>query len=407
MGSLLSLNFYPCDQGQVSCSNNNGKIWRQTITTNGTLQAVQEYRYDALNRLLLAEEKATAGFSPACPDSSAVWTQQNTYDPAGNRTAGCRGNLGAWTGEVSTFSGSTNRIADSGWGYDAAGNITGGWAALTLAYDAESRQVAVCTQDPTGCVNQAGTGRTLYIIDGSGQRVQRQTPTTGAVTYVYDAFGNLAAEYGGNPLESGTQYVAVDQIGSTRLVMEGTQATERHDYLPFGAELTGIGAWRTTALGYGIDTIRQKFTGQERDSESQFDFFQARYFHGPQGRFASVDPGNAGADPMDPQSWNGYAYVGNGPLMYTDPSGLDRSGSGGAGGLVGFLAMVGEFALGGGFSDSWSIAPPGTALSRLPSAPLGGDMPGGGWSPGSLQVPGANGFLPLAGAGAAGGNMGH
>jgi hypothetical protein len=47
-----------------------------------------------------------------------------------------------------------------------------------------------------------------------------------------------------------------------------------------------------------------------------------RYLSGAQGRFQSPDPGNAGADPSNPQSWNGYAYVGNNPLSYTDPSGM-------------------------------------------------------------------------------------
>jgi len=37
--------------------------------------------------------------------------------------------------------------------------------------------------------------------------------------------------------------------------------------------------------------------------------------------FAGVDPGNAGADPSNPQTWNGYAYVSNNPLTYTDQKG--------------------------------------------------------------------------------------
>jgi len=65
-----------------------------------------------------------------------------------------------------------------------------------------------------------------------------------------------------------------------------------------------------------------RFTAKERDSETQLDFFQARYFTSAQGRFTSPDPGNAGADPFDPQSWNGYAYVKNNPLNAIDPDGL-------------------------------------------------------------------------------------
>jgi len=62
----------------------------------------------------------------------------------------------------------------------------------------------------------------------------------------------------------------------------------RHDYLPFGEEI--FTANRTTALGYTPDNITQKFTGKERDGETGLDFFQARYFSGPQGRFTSPDP---------------------------------------------------------------------------------------------------------------------
>ena len=41
-----------------------------------------------------------------------------------------------------------------------------------------------------------------------------------------------------------------------------------------------------------------------------------------QGRFTSVDPDGIGAAITEPQSWNGYSYVGNRPTTLTDPDGL-------------------------------------------------------------------------------------
>jgi RHS repeat-associated protein len=68
--------------------------------------------------------------------------------------------------------------------------------------------------------------------------------------------------------------------------------------------------------------VRQQFTGKERDVEIELDYFDARYFSSVQGRFTSVDPGNAGAELFDPQTWNAYSYGGNAPLTFNDPSGL-------------------------------------------------------------------------------------
>ena len=172
-------------------------------------------------------------------------------------------------------------------------------------------------------------GTTTFSYDAAGNRVQRtdsSSQSTRTTTFVYDAFGNLAADYGApSGATTGTQYVAVDAMGSTRLVTGGS-AVERHDFEPYGAELSG--GWRTPALGYGSATVRQRFTGQERDDETTLDYFLARYYSGTQGRFGSPDPGNAGANPADPQSWNGYAYVSGNPLTYTDPSGLQAGGGG-------------------------------------------------------------------------------
>jgi RHS repeat-associated protein len=96
----------------------------------------------------------------------------------------------------------------------------------------------------------------------------------------------------------------------------------RHDFSPFGEELSaGIGI-RSASLGYGADSTRQKFTGKERDDETGLDYFLARYYSNTQGRFTSVDPENAGAVPDLPQTWNGYSYAINNPIVNTDPDGL-------------------------------------------------------------------------------------
>jgi RHS repeat-associated protein len=97
----------------------------------------------------------------------------------------------------------------------------------------------------------------------------------------------------------------------------------RHDYLPFGVEIPSGYAGRPGQWGTA-DNVSAKFTGQERDTETGLDFFQARYHGSAQARFLSPDPlGNFVASAADPQSWNMYAYARNNPLTLVDPTGLD------------------------------------------------------------------------------------
>ena len=163
----------------------------------------------------------------------------------------------------------------------------------------------------------------------------------GTTVYVYNAFGKLAAEYkdSGTPTP-GTFYRTVDHLGSTRLVTDaaGTEV-ENTDYLPFGEEiLVSSGDPRHNVAAYGSPgQLRHKFTGKERDSESGMDYFLARYYSGPMGRFLSVDPENAGAVNDIPQTWNAYAYTNNRPLVMVDEDGRAPNILGGSiiGGAIG------------------------------------------------------------------------
>jgi len=115
-----------------------------------------------------------------------------------------------------------------------------------------------------------------------------------------------------------------DHLGNVRMLTDGSgNVVARQDYLPFGEEIPAGYAGRSASLLFGAsDGVEQKFTGQIRDSETGMDFFTARYYGSALGRFTSPDPMNLGADLLDPQSWNAYAYVRNNPLALVDPMGL-------------------------------------------------------------------------------------
>ena len=161
--------------------------------------------------------------------------------------------------------------------------------------------------------------------DADGRRVK--ATVDGATTYfIYDVQGQMVAEYTmGSPASDGLQYVAVDALGSTRVVEDGSgTVTARRDYSPYGEELATSN--RTTALKYGSSFPRVQFTGKERDSETGLDYFGARYFSSAQGRFTSPDWSAVPqpvpyADLTDPQTLNLYSYVRNNPLRRADPDG--------------------------------------------------------------------------------------
>ena len=144
--------------------------------------------------------------------------------------------------------------------------------------------------------------------------------------FVYDAGGKLVGEYSTLVPQSTpvTRYLTTDHLGSPRIITSSSGAVlSRRDLMPFGEEaFIGVGN-RLVGHGYSYgDSTRQKFTGYERDEETNLDFAQARMHNYNHGRFTSPDPLMASAKRRIPQSWNRYSYVLNRPLLLIDPTGL-------------------------------------------------------------------------------------
>jgi RHS repeat-associated protein len=109
-------------------------------------------------------------------------------------------------------------------------------------------------------------------------------------------------------------YYHIDAIGSVRMVTDADgQVVARYDYQPFGLSLDQMPP---------PPFERRQFAGKERDSETRFDYFGARYYASKSGRFTTVDPLlDIEQALVHPQRWNRYAYVGNNPLRKVDPTG--------------------------------------------------------------------------------------
>lgn len=216
-----------------------------------------------------------------------------------------------------------NRISTTGYSYDTAGNMTAASGA-TYSYDAENHLTS--------------TAGVTYTYDGDGKRVQKsngpiywygtdgsvldETDLTGSTTngsfneYVFFGGKRIARRDSSNNVF----YYAADHLGTSRVIAQvpagQTTATLCYDadFYPFGGERSYT---NTCAQNY-------KFTGKERDSESNLDNFGARYDSSSMGRFMSPDPIWVKGDRMlDAQRLNLYTYVRNNPLRLTDVSGMD------------------------------------------------------------------------------------
>jgi len=114
-------------------------------------------------------------------------------------------------------------------------------------------------------------------------------------------------------------YYVKDHLGSIRMTIdENSDVISARDYYAYGEELRGLAS-------PDPDGNKYQFTEKERDSETELDYFGARYYDSEIGRWISVDPLADKYPGLSP-----YSYVANNPLINFDPDGraIWRAGEG-------------------------------------------------------------------------------
>ncbi len=290
----------------------------ETITDGVNSANTQALGYDALDRLTSAKS-GTGGYG----------TFAYTWDPVSNiETQVVNGTTTTYTPVTGSnrlskwVTGATTETVAS----TAAGNIntlTVGTTALdTLIYN-QANELATAKTTSTSAT---------YEYDLSGQRLEKALPGSYPILYQYgitdggllsenDLHKGQTADYiylNGrpigevNPATGKLYFTHTDRLGTPQKLTDSTQAVAWSAlYQPFGS--TGI-----TATGT-LTTQSLRFPGQEFDAETGLYHNGFRDYAPGLTRYVESDPiGLAGG-------MNTYLYVGNNPLIYVDPFGLDKT----------------------------------------------------------------------------------
>ena len=275
-----------------------GNVTRQVYRHGTAASKTADYAYDDLYRI--------TGF-----DVSGGISQDYAYDRSGNITSLMTG-TSTLTYHYSSSSTPNRLDSTTGAGGESYSYNRNGWmtgkGTVALSYDYRGLTT--------------GYGSTRYLMDPDRRRVKK-TVGTAVTYYLRGADGSVLAEYSGQALSakyvyagsrriarvevSAKRYYLADHLGSTRSLLdeEGT-VTAAYDYWPYGKVLASSGTGST----------HFRFTGHERDAESNLDYMLARSYAFDIGGFLRPDPMQDAYPGISP-----YAYAANNPLKYVDPDG--------------------------------------------------------------------------------------
>jgi RHS repeat-associated protein len=285
---------------------------RSGITRANSGGAPTSYAYDGADRISTLTQSLTG---------TAAVTYTQGYDPASETMSSQVTNSSVLFHDQAT---STIYTADGLDRYATVGGLTPTYDGRQNLFNLSSASPHFTYDSENNLLTGSGPTAMTLVRDALG-RIQTKTASGTTETFLYsgsmlvgeyDSAGNVLARYVPGPgtdeavvwyAGAGTttpQWLHADPLGSTIAwsnATGGSLGTQAYD--PFGQPA----AWSGSRFAY---------TGQLMLGEAQLYDYKARAYSPSLGRFMQTDPAGYASD------LNPYAYVGNGPLGLTDPSGM-------------------------------------------------------------------------------------
>jgi RHS repeat-associated protein len=323
-----------------------------TPTGNPAANNVECFQYGPLDRLKEAWAQGSTGCATT-PSASAMggaspYWESYTYDVAGNRTSSTQHSATGSAGDTTSnnsfpvpgqaqahlLESQTTTGPTGTYNYAQTSDQTGDVASITAGtYDSSGHLTVTSnkalTWNPDGKLakisDSVSNSTTTYAYDADGNQLIVRDPNS-ATLYLpqeeltANAAGQVTAtryyEDGGATVAARTpkalDWLIADQHGTDDLSIDAsTQAVTRRYMDPFGAS-------RTPAPSSPWPGSRG-FVSGHADAATGLTNLGDREYNPQIGEFISADPL---IDPSQPQALNAYAYAGNNPTTYSDPSGL-------------------------------------------------------------------------------------
>lgn len=274
----------------------------QHVATGGNW--TQRYRYQYEDDPLDLTNRLKSTSLPGDPDGGP-YTALYTHDTRGNITS--MPHLSTPDSLVWNFMDMLQQV-----------NLGGGGMAYYV-YSIDNGRVRKVIERPGGKRTERiylGALEIYREYQDNNKRLERNTihvsDDTGKIAQVDTKLLDLDNADPGNPLSTDLiRYQYGNHLGSVMMETdENGTIVSYEEYHPYGTS-----AYRSSKSGFNLSLKRYRFSGKEKDDETGFYYFGARYYVPWLGRWTSADPAGFAA------GFNLYKYCSNNPIMYCDPNG--------------------------------------------------------------------------------------